>query len=249
MRKCVLGPHEPGKIKIPKCKKEGCGGLVKPDIVFFGEALPRRFTGHIFDVAEADLLIIIGTSLTVHPFATLASIVQPKTPRVLINLERVGDLGSKQEDVVLIGECDQIIKELCKELGWDEELKRAWAETKMEEVEKEKVEKVESNIKTHDRQEDGRDAKKNWLEEEVGKLAEAIGKRMDLQDKNSGKTQPGSNAEADAAVPDPGAPATVPLEPGDLSSSEVQGQRTKDQKDNRAAKDRNINQDVPPGYF
>ena len=43
---------------------------MKPDIVFFGEALPKRF----FDEAEidcefADLLICIGTSLEVYPFA------------------------------------------------------------------------------------------------------------------------------------------------------------------------------------
>ena len=48
------------------------GGLVKPDIVFFGESLPKRF----FECAErdfkkCDLLIIMGTSLAVYPFAGL----------------------------------------------------------------------------------------------------------------------------------------------------------------------------------
>ena len=52
----------------PKCPK--CGNLVKPNIVFFGEQLPRRF----FDEAEidclfSDLMICIGTSLEVYPFA------------------------------------------------------------------------------------------------------------------------------------------------------------------------------------
>ena len=47
-----------------------CGGWVKPNIVFFGEQLPQRF----FDEAEedctfCDLLICIGTSLEVYPFA------------------------------------------------------------------------------------------------------------------------------------------------------------------------------------
>ena len=45
-------------------------GHVKPDIVFFGENLPAKF----FDEAElsclfADLLICVGTSLEVYPFA------------------------------------------------------------------------------------------------------------------------------------------------------------------------------------
>lgn len=45
---------------------------VKPDIVFFGEGLPERFfrlTESDFD--ECDLLIVIGTSLVVQPFASL----------------------------------------------------------------------------------------------------------------------------------------------------------------------------------
>ena len=53
--------------RIPRC--ECCGGLVKPDIVFFGEPLPKRF----FELAEedfpqADLLIVMGTSLAVQVF-------------------------------------------------------------------------------------------------------------------------------------------------------------------------------------
>jgi len=40
-------------------------GLVKPDIVFFGEALPDRFWLHEIDASLADFLIVIGTSLEV----------------------------------------------------------------------------------------------------------------------------------------------------------------------------------------
>lgn len=75
----------------------------------------------------------MGTSLTVHPFAGLAGRAnQRKCRRVLINLERVGDLGHRKGafgDIVLLGECDAIVKELCAELGWSEELDKAWAET------------------------------------------------------------------------------------------------------------------------
>ena len=50
------------------------GGLVKPDIVFFGEGLPRRF----FELATQDLprckpLLVIGTSRSAQPFAQLRS--------------------------------------------------------------------------------------------------------------------------------------------------------------------------------
>ncbi|XP_011306222.1 NAD-dependent protein deacetylase Sirt2, partial [Fopius arisanus] len=56
---------------IPKCE-ECLEGVVKPDIVFFGEMLPDRFHTLIeHDFVRADLLIIMGSSLVVQPFASL----------------------------------------------------------------------------------------------------------------------------------------------------------------------------------
>ncbi|KAM6460115.1 NAD-dependent protein deacetylase sirtuin-3, mitochondrial isoform 2-T4 [Liasis olivaceus] len=49
--------------KIPKCPV--CTGVVKPDIIFFGEELPHRFFSYMTDFPMADLLFIIGTSLEV----------------------------------------------------------------------------------------------------------------------------------------------------------------------------------------
>ena len=73
---------------IVTCRK--CGGLVKPDITFFGESLPERFAEcRDKDENEADLLIVMGTSLQVHPVAGLADSVDILTPRVLINREMV----------------------------------------------------------------------------------------------------------------------------------------------------------------
>ena len=72
-------------------KCDGCGGLVKPDIVFFGENLGQRFADmHAQDLAAADALIIMGTSLQVQPFSTLPSMVSPTCPRLLINRDAVG---------------------------------------------------------------------------------------------------------------------------------------------------------------
>lgn len=49
--------------RIPRCPV--CTGVVKPDIVFFGEQLPQRFLLHLTDFPMADLLFVIGTSLEV----------------------------------------------------------------------------------------------------------------------------------------------------------------------------------------
>ena len=55
---------------VPTCEK--CNGVVKPDIVFFGENLPSRFFSCVEkDFRKCDLLIILGSSLTVQPFASL----------------------------------------------------------------------------------------------------------------------------------------------------------------------------------
>ena len=46
--------------------------MTKPDIVFFGENLPRRFFDAVEnDLPKCDLLIIMGTSLVVQPFAQM----------------------------------------------------------------------------------------------------------------------------------------------------------------------------------
>ncbi|KAG1702901.1 NAD-dependent protein deacetylase [Nymphon striatum] len=54
----------------PKC--QSCDGLVKANIVMFGEQMPVKKTAEAFKIAEtADLFIAIGTSLVVNPAAGL----------------------------------------------------------------------------------------------------------------------------------------------------------------------------------
>jgi len=54
----------------PKC--QSCDGLVKADVVMFGEKMPARKTAQAFRIAEtADLFVAIGTSLVVNPAAGL----------------------------------------------------------------------------------------------------------------------------------------------------------------------------------
>jgi len=84
VRKAVMG----GEI----CRCSVCSGLVKPDIVFFGESLPERFfESYQRDFPSGDLLLVMGTSLVVQPFASLVDMVEDDCPRLLINRERVGE--------------------------------------------------------------------------------------------------------------------------------------------------------------
>ncbi|XP_070085188.1 NAD-dependent protein deacetylase sirtuin-3, mitochondrial isoform X2 [Equus caballus] len=108
--------------RIPRCPV--CTGIVKPDIVFFGEPLPQRFLLHVIDFPMADLLLILGTSLEVEPFASLSEAVQSSVPRLLINRDLVGPLAwrPRSRDVVQLGDVVHGVEKLVELLGWTEEM-------------------------------------------------------------------------------------------------------------------------------
>jgi NAD-dependent deacetylase len=55
--------------QVPTCS---CGGVFKPDIVFYGENLPEAtFSAAVRACQEADLMLVLGSSLTVFPAAAL----------------------------------------------------------------------------------------------------------------------------------------------------------------------------------
>ncbi|KAL8762391.1 MAG: hypothetical protein Q9184_001605 [Pyrenodesmia sp. 2 TL-2023] len=108
--------------EVPYCRQAPCKGLVKPNIVFFGESLPEEFQRNRTLPAAADLAIIMGTSLTVQPFASLPGYCSEGVPRLLVNSERVGGLGSRADDVLLLGDCDEGVRKLASAVGWLEEL-------------------------------------------------------------------------------------------------------------------------------
>ncbi|CAF1533353.1 unnamed protein product [Rotaria magnacalcarata] len=126
------------KDEIPHCTE--CDGIVKPDIVFFGESLPVRFSECVqTDFGKADFLIIIGTSLKVAPFNRLTNFVDKDCPRLLINLEAAGnatsvwDFGSSsllfgssknRRDVFHQSTCDEGVTELAKLLGWEDDFNK-----------------------------------------------------------------------------------------------------------------------------
>ena len=50
---------------VPGCPE--CGGILKPDVVFFGETVPKERVDRAFDgVASADALLVVGSSLMVY---------------------------------------------------------------------------------------------------------------------------------------------------------------------------------------
>lgn len=71
----------------------------------------------------------MGTSLQVQPFSTLPTLAE-NCPRLLINLNAVGDFGTRADDVVFLSDCDMAVRRLCELLDWTRDLERLIEETK-----------------------------------------------------------------------------------------------------------------------
>lgn len=67
----------------PKC---ACGGIFRPDIVFYGQQLnPDNIERSLAHISKADLVIVIGTSLTVYPVAGFINYRSRSSKLVIIN--------------------------------------------------------------------------------------------------------------------------------------------------------------------
>ncbi|MBR4102834.1 MAG: hypothetical protein IKK39_02085 [Thermoguttaceae bacterium] len=70
--------------EVPRCPE--CGGVLKPDVTFFGEALPERaLAGAQRAMWETRLLLVLGTSLQVYPAAGLPRECDADVPFVVVN--------------------------------------------------------------------------------------------------------------------------------------------------------------------
>ncbi|OHT05467.1 NAD-dependent protein deacetylase sirtuin-2 [Tritrichomonas foetus] len=106
---------------VPICRN--CkSNLIKPDMVFFHEFLPNIFfEQYPADLNEADLLIVVGTSLEVYPFASLPKKVRPEVKRFVISkkAQKLSLFKFKTDrDWQIVGDCQEIAKSICDLLGW-----------------------------------------------------------------------------------------------------------------------------------
>jgi NAD-dependent deacetylase len=96
-----------GGVEVPEC--DSCGGILKPDAVFFGESMPWRETAEAERRSVAcDLCIVVGSTLTVYPAALMPQhAVRSGARLVIINqgdteLDHVADvrISGKAGDVM-----------------------------------------------------------------------------------------------------------------------------------------------------
>ena len=76
------GAERLGEPYVPRCR---CGGAFKPDITFFGESLPEEAFLRSQELAiRADVMLVLGTSLTVFPAAGLPRLTLQKGGKIFI---------------------------------------------------------------------------------------------------------------------------------------------------------------------
>jgi len=88
-------------VKVPYC--DDCSGILKPDSISFGQAMPEhKMSQAIMHARDCDLCIVVGSSLVVYPAASIPEYaVQGQANVMIINRERT--LLDSQADLVIHG--------------------------------------------------------------------------------------------------------------------------------------------------
>ncbi len=104
---CGLDEYEATMIRgeVPHCS---CGGVIKPDVVFFGENLPDEFYRLWENPPESDLILILGTSLNVHPASDLALKLLNRAPSLIVNRDATD--FDRFIDTVIHGELEEFAR-------------------------------------------------------------------------------------------------------------------------------------------
>ena len=95
------------KDEVPVCS---CGGRIKPDVVLYEEGLDNDvISGAVNAIAQADMLIIAGTSLTVYPAAGLVRYFRGKH---LVLINRDATPMDSQCDLVIHDKVGEVLSSL-----------------------------------------------------------------------------------------------------------------------------------------
>jgi len=94
----------------PKCEK--CNGILKSEAILFGEPLPENAMAEAIELCRnTDLMLVIGTSLTIYPAAFLPQIAKNAGAKIiLVNLEGIN--RDAVADIVLKGRATDVIPKI-----------------------------------------------------------------------------------------------------------------------------------------
>lgn len=89
----------PDHLDVAHGERAGDGSLLRPWIVWFGEAVPN-LEAAAREVEQADIFVIVGTSLNVYPAAGLVRYARPGVPVYLIDPKEVHVPGGRTVNVI-----------------------------------------------------------------------------------------------------------------------------------------------------
>lgn len=109
-------PREEISLEVlpPRCP--GCNGILKSDVVHFGEPIPRDVLARCQEESErCDCMLIIGTSAVVYPAAQFPQVVRSRGGS-LIEVNSAESALTNLSDVSLRGSSSLLLPELVKRL-------------------------------------------------------------------------------------------------------------------------------------
>lgn len=98
---------------VPKCS---CSGLIRPDVVWFGEYLPEdQFMGGEDAARNSDIFFVVGTSAVVYPAAGLVMVAK-KSGSYLVEVNVQATEVSSYADESFLGEAGKILPLIVEEV-------------------------------------------------------------------------------------------------------------------------------------
>jgi NAD-dependent deacetylase len=110
--------YETSKVDIseipPRCS---CGGILRPDAVFFGEMIPQDAMWRSRQIAtDCDVMLVVGTSAIVQPAALMPVVAKESGAKVVeINPEQT-PLTDEISDYLIIGGAGDVMNRIVAEL-------------------------------------------------------------------------------------------------------------------------------------
>lgn len=119
-QRCMDCDHrcETAKIDVtripPRCE---CGGIYRPDCIFFGEMIPPQHLYRSEKVASnCNIMLVVGTSARIQPAASIPVMAKQAGAKVIeINTEKT-PLSENISDYFIMGKAGEVIKRLTAEI-------------------------------------------------------------------------------------------------------------------------------------
>ena len=100
---------------LPKC--EACGGLLRPDVVWFGEALDEKMLHTIYECLQrAQVMLIIGTSGFVQPAASFGMVAK-RAGAFVAEINRSTTPQSSLFGLSIQGKAGELLPQLLEQVG------------------------------------------------------------------------------------------------------------------------------------